>query len=289
MGTIGQREINSEILQGYYWLSCSCKGHIRNQNGGNSFSPKGDLTAPETSTSYKNHGDNKLGFICAHQPEMASMKPSQHWCSFRSTLLTRSISPGHRKHKQHLRFQQLQQTKRRAVKFWSLLGFCAKSNFVLWGWVYVDYCYYQIPHRSPNTWIWAFIYCLILLFDFSQLHFSLSPNPRKEIIIFPETLKYLWVRENTAFTTTVLKPRICEVLYEFKVCSTEKSQTALKLEMASVGKMWENTHADMLHILHPQFHTILIHGHLGKGNKLGFTASCGLCLIFWHSWWWPDV
>lgn len=216
---------------------------------------------------------------------MASMKPSQHLCSFRSTLLTRPISPGHRKHKQHLRFQQLQQTKRRAVKFWSLLGFCAKSNFILWRWVCVDYCYYHIPHKSPNTWIWAIIYCLILLFHLSQLHFSLSPNPRKEIIIFPETLKYLWVRENTDFTTTILKPRTCEVLYEFKVCSIEKSQIELKLEMASVGKMWENTHADMLHILHPQayqFHTILIHSHLGKGNKLRFTASCGPCLILWH-------
>lgn len=176
VGTIGQREINSEILQGYYWLSCSCKGHIRNQNGGNSFSPKGDLTAPETSTFYKNHGDNKLGFICAHQPEMASVKPSQHRCSFRSTLLTRSISPGHRKHKQHLRFQQLQQNKRRAVKFWSLLGFCAKSNFVLRGWVCLIIVIirfptdHQIPEFGPSYIVWScyltlvnFIFCFLLI------------------------------------------------------------------------------------------------------------------------------
>lgn len=79
------------------------------------------------------------------------------------------------------------------------------------------------------------------------------------MIIFPETLKYPQVRGNTEFTTTVLKSRTSEVLYEFKVCSTQKSQTALKLEIVSVGKMWENTHADMLCTLHPQaylFHTI---------------------------------
>lgn len=209
-----------------------------------------------------------------------------------STQGQSTISPGHRKHKQHLRFLQLQHTRRRAVKFWSLLGFCAKSNFILWVWVCVDYCYYQILHKSPNTWIWGFIYCLIFLFDLSQPHFSLSPNPRKEIVIFPETLKYHQVRENTDFTATVLKPRTCEVLYEFKVCSTQKSPIALKLKNAPVGKMWGNTHADMLHILHPQayqFHTILIYGHLGKGNKLVFTAGCGLCLVCWHWWWWPDT
>lgn len=204
----------------------------------------------------------------------------------------RTISPGHRKHKQHLRFQQLQQTRRRAVKFSSLLSFCAKSNFILWGWVCVDYCYYQSLHKSPNTWICGFINCLIVLFYLSQPHFSLSPNPRKEFMIIPETLKYLRVWEKTDFTTTVLKPRTCKVLYEFKVSSTQKFQITLKLENASVGKMWENTPPATLHILHPQahqFHTILIHGHLGKGNKLGFTAGCGLCFICWCWWWWPDT
>lgn len=183
------------------------------------FSPKSEVTALETYNFYRSHEENKLGFICAHHPEMACVDHIWSQVSTYSPLEAPSIqgqrttSPGRRKHKQYLRFQQLQCTRRRAVKFWSLLDFCAKSNFILWGWVRVDYGL-QILHKSPNTWIWGFIYCLIHLFDLSQPHFSLSPNPRKEIIIFPESLKYLWVKkENTDFTTMVLKPRTYEVLH----------------------------------------------------------------------------
>lgn len=182
------------------------------------FTPRSEVMALETYNFYRSHGENKLGFICMHHPEMAYV---DHILSQVNTYIPleapsiqaqRTISPGHREHKQYLRFKQLQQTRRRAVKFWSLLDFCAKYNFILSGWVCVDYGL-QIIHKSQNTWIWVFIYRLIVLFYLSQPHFSLSPNPRKEIIIFHETPKYLWVRENTDFTTTVLKPRTCEVWY----------------------------------------------------------------------------
>lgn len=75
--TIGEREINSETLQGYCSLSYNCRGHIRNQHGENShgcpFSPKSEVTALEMYNSYGSHGENKLVFIYRHHPEMACM------------------------------------------------------------------------------------------------------------------------------------------------------------------------------------------------------------------------
>lgn len=98
-------------------------------------------------------------------------------------------------HKQDVRFQQLQQTRRRTVEFWSLLDFCAKSNWVC----EVGYVLIMIS-RFPtnlqiNTWICGFMCCLSILFHLSQPHFPLSPTPRKEIIIFPGTLRHLWVTD----------------------------------------------------------------------------------------------
>lgn len=194
----------------------------------------------------------------------------------------RTISPGHGTHKQDLRFQHLQQTGRRTVKFWSLLDFCAKPNcFFEVGYVLIMVS--RFPTNHPiNSWICDFICCLSILFDLSQPHFPLSPTRRKEIIIFPGTLKYLRVKENTeisvqwSWNLEAVKFYIIQSLLHTEIPNSTEAGNCYCWENAGKESCWHALHTSSSSIpVSPNFNSRTPR----QGNKLGLTADCGLCLI----------
>lgn len=128
------------------------------------FTPRSEVMALETYDFYRSHRENKLGFVCTHHPEMACV---DHIWSQVNTYIPleapsiqaqRTISPGHREHKQYLRFKQLQQTRRRAVKFWSLARFLCQIQL------------YFV--RLGMCWLWSSDYPQITKYLNLGLHIS---------------------------------------------------------------------------------------------------------------------
>lgn len=162
MRTITEKEINNKVLQGFYWLNWGCRESIRNQHGKNTswmslligLHSGSKVIAAEVYSFYRSHEENKLCFVCTHQPEMACV--SHIWSQVYSYMpikapsirVQKTICPSHGKHKQYLRFQTLQLAMRRTIEFWSLLDFCTDLTGFL-GWVCVD-CGLQFPHKTPN-------------------------------------------------------------------------------------------------------------------------------------------
>lgn len=190
----------------------------------------------------------------------------------------RTIYPDHGKHEQDLRFQQLQHTGRRTVKFWSLLDFYAKPNcFSEVG--YVLLMVSRFPTNHPiSTWICGFIHWPSILFNLSQPHFPLSPTPRKEII----SLKFLWVRENTEISVQwSWKLRDAKLYMNTKFAPHRNPQKHWRWLLLLLGKCGKKvmlpcfTSCILKHTVSPNFNSRTPR----QGNKLGLTAGCGLCFI----------
>lgn len=144
---------------------------------------------------------------------------------------------------------------------------------------------HKIPEFGSSYIVWSFYFTsvnlifLFLLIPEKRLSYSMRLPSISESEKTQISLQRFWNLGPVKFD-------IIQSLFHTEISNSTEAGNCFCRENVGKHSCW--------HALHTSSSGIPVSCNFNsqsprEGEQLGFTAGCGLCLICWHWWWWPDT